>query len=122
MQRVQKYDSFDCTKLLENFAGMTDLISKMMVSFLDILPSHLKQIDKAIIEKNSSSLAISAHALKGAVSNLYAEPSRLLAWKLEQIGHGVVQQDAMEVFQLLKVELAELTLDLQLYLKGLDDE
>lgn len=101
----EKAPSFDKKTFMANFDGMEDLAEETIRSFLSTLPGLISAVDLAIHTKNASKLELAAHTLKGAVSNFYAEPSRILAWKLEQIGHAQTTSDANKVFLEMKVEL-----------------
>lgn len=76
--------------------------------FLRSLPQLTLAIEKAIENKNPNDLKIAAHTLKGAVSNFYAEPSRQLAWQLEQLGHSQKLDGAKDILSNLKTELKAL--------------
>lgn len=110
--------SFDEKTFQANFQGMEDLACQTVQSFLSNLPSLVSSIENAIKSKNSADLELFAHTLKGAVSNFYAEPSRFLAWKLEQLGHGPMDSLADSIFNELQGELVRLTEDLKKYLNS----
>lgn len=107
---------FDRTAFWSNFYGMEDVAKDTILNFLDILPKIISQIEDAIKLKNPKSLEIAAYTLKGAVSNFYAEPSKLLAWRLEQISTGngsnsdprCTMEGAGIVLSELKIELKRL--------------
>ncbi len=99
---------FDRQTFMENFQDMEDLAVEAIKSFLSTLPSLVAAIDDAVRSENAAELELAAHTLKGTVSNFYAEPSELLAWKLEQIGHARTTMNANKVFLELKVELERL--------------
>lgn len=100
-----KLPSFDKNTFMANFQGMEDLAHETIKSFLPTLPSLISDVEEAIDSKNALKLELAAHTLKGAVSNFYAEPSKILAWKLEQIGHAQTTLDANKIFFELKNEL-----------------
>ncbi len=99
---------FDRQKFMANFQGMEDLAAEVIKSFLPTLPGLTSAIDDAVCSNNAEKLERSAHALKGAVSNFFAEPSTLLAWNLEQMGHARTTMNADKVFLELKTELVRL--------------
>ena len=78
-------------------------------SFIFTLPALLAAIDQAIHSGKARDLELSAHTLKGAVSNFYAEGSRRLAWQLEKIGHEGRTNGAETTFSELKIELDRLS-------------
>lgn len=99
-------NSYNKEKFLMQFQGMEDLALHAVSSFLDNLPDLLSSIEKSLKTKNPKELELSAHTLKGVLSNFYAEPSQLLAWKLEQIGSGQVMDDsAIRIYENLKREV-----------------
>ena len=77
-------------------------------NFLQILPQKISLIETRNQIKNSGKLKLEAHSLKGIVATFYAEPSRLLAWQLEQIGHGGNLDGVENIFLQLKTELERL--------------
>jgi HPt (histidine-containing phosphotransfer) domain-containing protein len=109
---------FDREIFLSNFMGMEDLADEAIASFLDCVPRYISDIQGAVQTKNAKALELAAHSLKGAVSNFYAEPSKLLAWELEQIGQSQNFQNVQVVFESLVQELTRLSDALQEARKG----
>lgn len=105
--------SYDKKAFLVSFEGMEALAKETVQSFLAILPILVATIEIAVRSRNAADLEQAAHSLKGSVSNFYAEPSRLLLWQLEQLGHGMVTPQADDVFEELKLELERLSADLK---------
>ena len=105
--------SFDREAYLANFSDMETLAYETIDSFLSILPALIFDIESAIRSRNAEGLQISAHTLKGNLSNFYAESAELLAWQLEQMGHGKIMDATERVFQELKVELSRFSNDLK---------
>lgn len=99
---------FDQSAFLRNFNGMEDLALDTVLSFVKSLPPMLMQIENAISMGRPADLEMAAHNIKGAVSNFYAEPSKLLAWQLEQIGQGPNVDGSARIFLDLKDELSRL--------------
>ena len=108
--------SFDQKLFMTNFHGMEDLAYQTIESFIGALPKLVSDVEVAIKTNNAADLELSAHTLKGALSNFYAERSKLLAWQLEQAGHGKITPMAEQVFQSLKLELARLSSDLEAFM------
>ena len=104
--------TFDRDSFSANFSGMEDLAQETILSFLTSLPKLLSEVEKALQTKNCAALELSSHTLKGALSTFFAEPTRELAWKLEQMGNTQSITDAEAVFQELKLHLDRLTKDL----------
>lgn len=102
-------NSFNKEKFLTQFQGMEDLALHAVTSFLDNLPDLLASIEDSIQSKDSKKLELSAHTLKGVLSNFYAETCQLLAWKLEQIGSGkAIDDSAFKIYENLKHEISTL--------------
>ncbi len=104
--------SFDQQTFMANFVGAEDLARKVIKSFLVTLPDLISSVETAIQSKSASELEFSAHTLKGVASNFYAEPSRILALKLEQMGHAQAMIGADKIFIELRAELERLSSDL----------
>ena len=104
--------SFDKKAFLQNIGSNEELVS-FVSSFLNLVPCMVIQIEAAISSQQPEALEIAAQALKGSTSTFYAQPVRLLAWKLEQIGHGkICSKMANKVLDELKIELRRLMDDL----------
>ncbi len=73
-----------------------------------IFNQMLLEIENAISKGSPADLEMAAHNIKGAVSHFYAEPSKLLAWQLEQIGKGTNLEGSERIFLDLKDELSRL--------------
>lgn len=100
---------FDQITFLANFSGMEDLAMETIRSFISTLPALIAAIDQAIQSGKARDLELSAHTLKGAASNFYAEGSKRLAWQLEKIGHEGRTNGAEPIFMELKIELDRLS-------------
>lgn len=104
---------FDREIFMANFRGMEDLARETVSSFLSTLPVLISAVESAIQSKNASDLELAAHTLKGAISNFYAEPSRVLAWKLEVQGKERKLDGAEATLLELKAKLGALSIELQ---------
>lgn len=105
--------SFNIETFMANFHGMEDLAIDMVSSFLQTLPKLINDIEKAVADKSDSDLELSAHTLKGALSNFHAESARDLAWQLEQMGRNKQINEALKILSQLRTELDRLDVDLQ---------
>ncbi len=94
---------------LANFHGMEDLAQETILDFLKTLPELISKIENTIQSGDLPTLELEAHSLKGALSNFFARPAELLAWKLEQLAHGQVPGDEEHVFAELKLEIERLS-------------
>ena len=100
---------FDQEKFSSTFRGMESLAAETIKSFFASLPELVATIEVAIKNKNPTDLERAAHTLKGTLSNFYAEPSRVLALKLERMGQKKSIQGASVVLKELKAELSKLS-------------
>lgn len=106
-------NSYNKENFLTQFHGMEDLALHAISSFLENLPDLLLSIEESIRSNDLKKLELSAHTLKGVLSNFYAEPSQILAWKLEQIGSGeVIDDSARKIYESLKIEISSLVNEL----------
>lgn len=100
--------SYDRSAFLRNFKGMEDLARDTVLRLVRSTPKMLSEIEEAISSGNARELEMAAHNIKGAVSHFYAEPSKLLAWQLEQMGQGNRIEGSQQIFSDLKNELRRL--------------
>jgi HPt (histidine-containing phosphotransfer) domain-containing protein len=113
MNEGEKLLAFDFATYMDNFRGMEDFALETIQIFIDSLPKLLFSIENAIDSKNSYELVMAAHNLKGAVSNFFAEPSRLIAAQLEQAASDNRIDTANQIFSILKIELERLLVALR---------
>ena len=113
MPENRKEPTFNRDIFLKNFQGIEDLALESIDNFLLTLPTLLVAIDSSLKTKNGKDLELSAHSLKGSLSHFYAEPSKLLAWKLEQLGRGAPDDRAGKIFTDLQAEIAMLSIALR---------
>lgn len=109
---------FDPVTLMTNFQGMEDVAEDAIRSFIAAAPRLLKAVESAVQSKDNSNLILTAHTLKGAVSNFYAEPSRQLAAELEKMAETKSAGKAELVLSDLKTEIARLCQALEAFLKA----
>ena len=110
-------DAMDSKTFFSNFAGMESLALETITAFLNALPQLLLAIESALQQNNPEKLELSAHTLKGVVSNFYAEPSRVLADELEIIGSKKTTKCSEILYNNLKNELHRLQIELTKILK-----
>jgi HPt (histidine-containing phosphotransfer) domain-containing protein len=66
-----------------------DFVVELIDIFLQETPTQIHAIAKAIETKDSHSLSIAAHTLKGSSLNLGAKQLGAACFKLEELGHSV---------------------------------
>jgi len=103
----------DWASAFETVGGDQQLLADLMRAFLKDRDSMVGSIEKAILEKNSNEMRLSAHSIKGALTHLGARSTAMLAEKLEKIGASQSLDDnlgqAGEVLDDLKADLVPVT-------------
>ena len=112
--------SFDKNKLNEYFEDEKDILAELIKDFFEELPAMMNPILKAIQISDASALQISAHTLKGSVSNFFSAKCVEKAHFLEKMGReGVVDKSLAEnSYKELESELKVLHVDLIEFSKG----
>ncbi len=98
----------DLQKALESLGDDRELFDEALATFLENIPQALDAIQSAISEADSARLQMAAHSLKGAASNIYAEPTRSVAQQLEQLGQEGQFQAAVTMLEELQASLDRL--------------
>ena len=99
---------FQKKKFLDRFKGFEDVAMETAETFVKAASDMLSKIEEALRKSDLSALEISAHTLKGAVSNFYAGPSTKLAAKLEAMAKNNEIQGADVVCTELAFEVKRL--------------
>lgn len=105
---------FDEATFLKNFQGMEDLAYDMVVIFLGSVDSMVAEVENAIKSNNAGQIEISAHSLKGSVSNFYAQECVQIAFKIEQMacGKSYDNNEMNDCLKILKTTTKNLKKDL----------
>jgi PAS domain S-box-containing protein len=97
------------TRALDNLSGDRELFAEVLGIFLESMPDSITTLKTAVSSGDAEQLRMVAHGLKGAASNVCAEPARRSAERLERLAAegnyaGVEQalQQLEEAFQDLK--------------------
>ncbi len=90
---------FDVTDLLERLDNDEDLLKDILELFIEDTPRHIRGIQKAFEENDTSDLKLHVHSLKGAAGNAGASILRETAVHLESL---VVTEDLTEVSSYIK--------------------
>jgi CheY-like chemotaxis protein/HPt (histidine-containing phosphotransfer) domain-containing protein len=98
----------DVPRALELLGDDRELFDDALAMFLENIPRNLGEIRAAISAANAPKLRLLAHSLKGAASNICAEPTRQAAQKLEQAGQREALQTADSMFEELQGHLDRL--------------
>jgi HPt (histidine-containing phosphotransfer) domain-containing protein len=84
---------------LDRVGGDALLLQEISVLFIADYPRSIQEIQDAIKSGDAKALEHAAHGLKGAVSNFAAEPARMAAHQLEDIGRSGNLQRAPETLK-----------------------
>ncbi len=107
-QGIPLEDIFDKSALLERVGRDEVLLGELVSLFLDDCPRLIKDLRDAVLEKNAARLKMTAHALKGSVSNFAASAAHEAALRLESMGQSGDLTDAEKAFAALEAELDRL--------------
>ena len=99
---------FDRAKMCDRLGGDEQLVNEVIALFLEDCPVHLSAIGAAIARCDAAALRASAHALKGAASNLAAPGLVQAAATLECIGAENRMDAAVAAARLVTTEAARL--------------
>ncbi len=99
---------FDGNEALHQCLENTDLLRRVLKSFVDGLPVLKKDIADALAAGDTAAVAKAAHTLKGAAGSIVAQRSSLAALAIEQAGKSGDLGRATEGWTSLSAELAQL--------------
>ena len=101
-------DIFDFDEALDNVGGSVDFLRELAMVLIEDIPNTLNNLDIAIKEKDPLAIKISAHTLKGSVSNLSAKKAAGIAMNIEQRAMQNQLADMEDLFEELKLEVSRL--------------
>jgi HPt (histidine-containing phosphotransfer) domain-containing protein len=87
--------------------------------FIKVVPQYLDNIREAILQKNSEMLNKSAHTLKGTLKTFWVKFAHETAQSLELLGKNASLDQAMELYNLLENQVADVVQDLELMTQNL---
>ncbi len=108
-----EYQAINKEKIFENFKDDEDLVPFAIEAFMKDYPLRLKEMAHSIKNDNAEQLAMSAHTLRGAVSNFYATSAVDCAYILEKNAKDNNLSTADLEFKNLKAEMKKVHQDLQ---------
>ncbi len=79
---------FDKDVALKMFEGDEEFLKELVEIFINDVPEHMSEIEKAVNCRDSEALVKSAHKLKGAAANFGKNATTDTAFKLETMGRG----------------------------------
>jgi PAS domain S-box-containing protein len=101
--------AFDLAAALDRLDGDEELMEELAGLFLGECPGRMAEIRQAILERDTSGLRRSAHALKGSVANFGAPAATEAAGRLEKAGHDQDWRDVEPAWAALEEAIAGLT-------------
>ena len=107
-RRMADESPFDLQKALGQLGNDRELFDEVLATFLEQIPRVMADLQSAVSEGNPAQLRLAAHSLKGAASNLCAEPTRYTAQQLEQMGNQDQLQGAGSRLEELQAHLDRL--------------
>ena len=75
--------SVDWDQFVAQFDGDLEFIASLRTTFLEHLDQQIEQLDEAVAQGEAEAIEKAAHAIKGAVAQVFAEPARKLADNIE---------------------------------------
>ncbi len=99
----------DLPAAIAGLGGNRRILERVLTSFLENVPAALAELRSAAADGDDARLRVSAHGLKGAAANIYAEPVRCLAEQLEQLVAGDTEGDVAAILADIEKTLRELT-------------
>ncbi|CAM9903633.1 unnamed protein product, partial [Chrysoparadoxa australica] len=83
---MNSFDLINPTKILFEFEDDFDIFEELVIDYQEQSGDLISQMETSIKNGDSEALRISAHTLKGIVSNFYSEKLRQSAFVLEEAG------------------------------------
>jgi HPt (histidine-containing phosphotransfer) domain-containing protein len=107
MQQVEAMP-FDREEMLERLGGDSELLTDVLVVFLEECPRMMQEIRCAVDQGDPLSVRRTAHSIKGALLNISAAPAAAEATHLEQLGNEERLGETVSVLDQLQVEIDRL--------------
>lgn len=104
--------TFDRCALLERLGDDSALLEEVLWLFLDEAPKVLIELDRAVADRNSPQVRMSAHKMRGALLSISAQRAADLACRLEDLGQQVDCGGYDAALALLKQEFERLEQEL----------
>lgn len=94
--------------VLDRVGGDESLLREITEIFLTEYPGLIDEIRAAVQNRDAWRLQVSAHTLKGSVSNFGAEAATWAALQLERMGRQQELEGAPEALRMLEVQFSML--------------
>ncbi len=98
LSNVKLLRIFNEKEFKARFRDHQDVAENLINQFISMVPDMMNKIKQAIEVQSFSELEISAHTLKGVVSNFYCESALRLSNKLETMGREKTLVDAADTY------------------------
>ncbi len=105
--------AFDREGMMAKLGGDAGLLSEVVSLFVEETPGMLADVREAVAGKDPSRVRFAAHALRGALLSVSAEPAAAVANRLEQLGAQGDLANAEQELSELEAELHRLTEELR---------
>ncbi len=117
-QAQAEKNPLDIERALEQLGGDQKLFDEVVEIFLETVPDNLRRLEEAINTASVEMIRMVAHSLKGAASNICAEPVRDLAAQLEEAAASESIASAQQMADDLKHEIERLQVAVDASSKG----
>jgi len=99
---------FDRDEMLDRLDGDQEFLADVLEVFLGETPKMLEQMRFAVGGRDAEQIERTAHAMKGALLNIAAEPAAAVAGRLEESGRDGGLDSVEATLELLEAELRRL--------------
>ena len=104
----EKPSAFDLEDALEKVGGDMEIFREIIEVFLESYPDQLREIRRAIDDRDPGLVERTSHTLKGSVGTFAAKKAYETALRLEIIGREGRLEEAPREYSKLEQELNEL--------------
>lgn len=109
----QEYLSFNYEEFVHHQCNDKDFMIELADMFIQVVPQYLDNIKEAILKKNREILNKSAHTLKGTLKTFWVKYAHETAQSLELLEKNASFDQAMELYNVLENQVADIVQDLE---------
>jgi signal transduction histidine kinase/CheY-like chemotaxis protein len=109
VESLPDHRPMDIERALNQLGRDPDLLREVLATFIQTLPSLITELQTAYAAADAPGLGAAAHSLKGAASNICAEPVRAIAQQLEAVAERRSVEDASALVAQLTTHLDRLS-------------
>jgi HPt (histidine-containing phosphotransfer) domain-containing protein len=106
-------NTFNREQVIDNFSDDKEILLELIEKFIDKSGEYFLNIENAFKENNLKVLKISAHSLKGVISNFYADEIFQICYEIERKSESGNLENLSEKIILLKNKLFDLIEELK---------